>query len=76
MCTPEQLSEMLEELADYVKLAVDIERKVIAGGGLRSRFAGKWKPAGTHLGGSDARIVGEQALYGVGRSGCGASDTG
>jgi hypothetical protein len=31
--TPEQLAEMLVELVDYVKLAVDIERRVIAGGG-------------------------------------------
>lgn len=31
--TPQQLSEMLEELEDYVKLAVDIERGVVAGGG-------------------------------------------
>ncbi len=31
--TPQQLSEMLEELEDYVKLAVDIERGVAAGGG-------------------------------------------
>jgi hypothetical protein len=31
--TPEQLTEMLVELVDYVKLAVDIERHIIAGGG-------------------------------------------
>ncbi|MGE0127170.1 MAG: DUF5674 family protein [Blastocatellales bacterium] len=31
--TPEQLTEMLEELTEYVKLAVDIEREVVAGGG-------------------------------------------
>ncbi len=31
--TPQQLSEMLEELEDYVKLAVDIEQGVAAGGG-------------------------------------------
>jgi len=31
--TPRQLSEMLEELEDYVKLAVDIEQGVAAGGG-------------------------------------------
>jgi Protein of unknown function (DUF5674) len=30
---PPQLAEMLEELEDYVKLAVDIEREVAAGGG-------------------------------------------
>ncbi len=31
--TPQQLAEMLEELTDYVKLAVDIERGTVAGGG-------------------------------------------
>lgn len=31
--TTQQLSEMLEELGDYIKLAVDIEQKVVAGGG-------------------------------------------
>jgi len=31
--TSHQLAEMLEELEDYVKLAVDIERSVAAGGG-------------------------------------------
>lgn len=31
--TPMQLAEMLEELTDYVKLAVDIERGAVAGGG-------------------------------------------
>lgn len=31
--TPQQFSEMLEELDDYVKLAVDIEQGVAAGGG-------------------------------------------
>jgi hypothetical protein len=31
--TQEQLTEMLEELTDYVKLAVDIERGIVAGGG-------------------------------------------
>lgn len=31
--TPQQLAEMLEELEDYVKLAVDVEREVAAGGG-------------------------------------------
>jgi hypothetical protein len=30
---PHQLTEMLEELEDYIKLAVDIERGVAAGGG-------------------------------------------
>lgn len=29
----QQLAEMLEELEDYVKLAVDIEQNIIAGGG-------------------------------------------
>jgi hypothetical protein len=31
--TPQQLAEMLEELEDYVKLAVDIEQGVAVGGG-------------------------------------------
>lgn len=31
--TPAQLAAMLEELTDYVKLAVDIERGAVAGGG-------------------------------------------
>src|SRR5262250_821477 len=31
--TAEQLTEMLEELTDYVKLAVDIKREIVAGGG-------------------------------------------
>jgi Icc-related predicted phosphoesterase len=31
--TPQQLNEMLEELEDYVKLAVDIEQSIVAGGG-------------------------------------------
>jgi Protein of unknown function (DUF5674) len=31
--TPEQISQMLEELGIYIKLAVDIERFVLAGGG-------------------------------------------
>ena len=31
--TKEQLDEMLEELQSYVKLAVDIERSILAGGG-------------------------------------------
>ncbi|MBI1761194.1 MAG: hypothetical protein HYR56_07130 [Acidobacteria bacterium] len=31
--TPAQLAEMLEELTDYVKLAVGIERGMVAGGG-------------------------------------------
>jgi hypothetical protein len=30
---PEQLREMLEELKTYIKVAVDVERKVLAGGG-------------------------------------------
>ena len=29
----EQMGEMLEELTDYIKLAVDIERGTVAGGG-------------------------------------------
>jgi len=31
--TPEQIREMLEELETYIKLAVDVERNVLAGGG-------------------------------------------
>jgi hypothetical protein len=31
--TPQQMTEMLETLTDFVKLAVDIERGVLAGGG-------------------------------------------
>lgn len=31
--TPQQLNEMLEELEDYVKLAVDTEQETVAGGG-------------------------------------------
>ncbi len=31
--TPEQMKEMLEMLETYVKLAVDIERGILAGGG-------------------------------------------
>ncbi len=31
--TPEQINEMLQELQTYIKLAVDVERQVLAGGG-------------------------------------------
>lgn len=31
--TPEQVVEMLEELQTYIKLAVDVERGIAAGGG-------------------------------------------
>lgn len=31
--TPQQITEMLETLTDYIKTAVDIERGVLAGGG-------------------------------------------
>ena len=31
--TQEQISEMLEELETYIKLAVDVERNILAGGG-------------------------------------------
>jgi len=31
--TPEQLKEMLEVLQTYIKLAVDIDREILAGGG-------------------------------------------
>lgn len=32
--TPKQLIEMLDALGTYIKLAVDIERKILAGGGI------------------------------------------
>ncbi len=31
--TPQEISEMLEELKTYIKLAVDVERGMVAGGG-------------------------------------------
>lgn len=31
--TPQQVKEMLEELKTYIKLAVDVRRRVLAGGG-------------------------------------------
>ena len=31
--TPQQLREMLEVLQDYIKLAVDVRRRILAGGG-------------------------------------------
>jgi hypothetical protein len=31
--TPEQVAEMLEELQTYIKLAVDVEQGIVAGGG-------------------------------------------
>ena len=31
--TKDQIEQMLETLGDYIKLAVDIERKILAGGG-------------------------------------------
>ena len=31
--TPQQIQEMLEELGHYMKLAVDVRRRIIAGGG-------------------------------------------
>jgi hypothetical protein len=31
--TPEQVAEMLEELKTYIKLAVDVQRGIVAGGG-------------------------------------------
>ncbi len=31
--TPQQMTEMLEKLEDFVKLAVDIRRGILAGGG-------------------------------------------
>jgi hypothetical protein len=35
--TPEQVAEMLEALDTYIKLAVDIEQRVVAGGGAMHR---------------------------------------
>jgi hypothetical protein len=32
--TPQQISEMLEALGTYIKLAVDIRRRILAGGGI------------------------------------------
>lgn len=34
LVTPEQITEMKEELGDYIKLAVDVERQILAGGGV------------------------------------------
>lgn len=31
--TPQQIKEMLEMLQTYIKLAVDIDREILAGGG-------------------------------------------
>lgn len=31
--TPEQVREMLQVFGDFIKLAVDVERNVLAGGG-------------------------------------------
>ncbi len=31
--TPQEIQEMLQDLGTYIKLAVDIERKILAGGG-------------------------------------------
>jgi hypothetical protein len=32
--SPEQIDEMLQTLQSYIKLAVDIEKKILAGGGV------------------------------------------
>lgn len=32
--TPDEVSEMLESLGSYIKLAIDIKRRVLAGGGV------------------------------------------
>ena len=53
--TKQQMGEMMEMLGTYVKLAVDIERRVLAGGGAMHADceicpARRWKPAGIHLG--------------------------
>ncbi len=34
--TPQQITEMLETLTDYIKTAVDIERGVLAGGAMHA----------------------------------------
>jgi hypothetical protein len=34
LATPQQIDDMLESLETYIKLAVDIERGVLAGGGV------------------------------------------
>ncbi|MBO1049475.1 MAG: hypothetical protein HEQ10_17855 [Dolichospermum sp. DEX182a] len=31
--TPEQIKQMLQELKFYIKVAVDLERQILAGGG-------------------------------------------
>jgi hypothetical protein len=31
---PEQIEQMLQELSSYIKLAVDVERGILAGGGM------------------------------------------
>lgn len=31
--TPQQITEMLEALGGYIKLAVDVDRRILAGGG-------------------------------------------
>lgn len=33
LATPEQIREMLQGLDTYIKLAVDVERRILAGGG-------------------------------------------
>jgi len=33
--TPEQITEMLQAFGDFIKLAVDIEREILSGGGYR-----------------------------------------
>ncbi len=33
--TSQQIAEMLEDLENYIKLAVDVERGILAGGGTR-----------------------------------------
>lgn len=51
--TPEQMKEMLEMLETYVKLAVDIERGILAGGGVMHadcEAVRGWQSAAIHLG--------------------------
>lgn len=37
--TPEQIAEMLQVFDEFIKLAVDIEREILAGGGSRHEEA-------------------------------------
>lgn len=59
---PEQIRDMLQAFDDFIKLAVDIEQEILAGGGrqyargLRRSFVARRLCAGKHLGrGLDTR---------------------